>query len=163
VSGHKVECSIVEKMLKPLMRPQGDAAKWTAYAGHHQSGLQSSGFLRVTITTYLSGRQPQWVETAKNKIADWLPEIAGTIVVAGPVLAERQRQREESARRHREEEARRYERQRLKEIDEQRWTRFRERATDWEERAKLLPFVAELRRRLEVDGDTQVGDRQLSE
>lgn len=46
VSGHKVECSIVEKMVKPLMRPQGDAAKWTAYAGHHQSGLQSSGFLR---------------------------------------------------------------------------------------------------------------------
>jgi hypothetical protein len=120
VGDHKVECSIVEKMLKSLMRPQGDAEKWTTYAGHHQSGLQSSGFLRVTITTYLSGIQPQWVETAKNKIADWLPEIVGTVAAAGPIVAERQREREESARRHREEEARRYERQRLKEIDERR-------------------------------------------
>ncbi|ESY64011.1 hypothetical protein X743_32100 [Mesorhizobium sp. LNHC252B00] len=163
VSGHKVECSIVEKMLKPLMRPEGDAAKWTAYAEHHQSGLQSSGFLRVTITTYLSGRQPQWIETAKNKIADWLPEIVGTVVAAGPILTERQREREETARRYREEAARRYERQRLKEIDERRWTRFREQATDWEERARLLLFVAELRRRLEVEGDIRVDDRQLSQ
>lgn len=42
VGGRKVECSIVEKMVKPLSRPEGDAAKWTAYPGHHQTGLQSS-------------------------------------------------------------------------------------------------------------------------
>jgi hypothetical protein len=163
-SGQKVECSIVEKMHKPLLRPEGEAAKWTAYPEHHQSGLQSSGFLRVTITTYLSFvKQPQWIETSKNKIVGWLPQIVGSIIGAGPILVEQQRDREESARRYREEEARRYERQRLREIDERRWTRFRERADDWEERTKLLAFTAELQRRLEIEGDAQVGDRQLSQ
>ncbi len=152
VSGQKIECSIVEKMLKPLKRPEGDAAKWTAYPEHHQSGLQSSGFLRVTITTYLPGKQPQWIETPKKKIADWLPEIVGAIIGAGPILVERLREQEESARRYREEEARRYERRRLKEIDERRWTQFREGAADWEERTRLLAFVAELQRRLEAEG-----------
>jgi hypothetical protein len=163
VSGQKIECSIVEKMLKSLMRPEGNAAKWTAYPEHHQSGLQSSGFLRVTITTYLSRKQPQWIETPTKKIADWLTEIVGAIIGAGPILVEQQRQREESARRYREEEARRYERQRQRELDERRWIRFREYAAGWEERIKLMTFLAELQRRLEIEGDTQIGDRQLSE
>lgn len=163
VNGQKVECSIVEKMLKLLWRPEEDAAKWTVYPEHHQSGLQSSGFLRVTITTYLPGKQPQWVETSKNKIVDWLPQMVGSIIGAGPILEEQQREREESARRYRKEETRRYERQRLTEIDERRWTRFRERADDWEERTKLLTFTAELQKRLEAEGDAQVGDRQLSQ
>ncbi len=163
VSGQKVACSIVEKLIRPLMRPEGNTAKWTAYPDHHQSGLQSSGFLRVGITTYLPDKQPQWIETSDKKIADWLPEIVGALIGAGPLLTEQQREREESARRYREEEGRRYERQRLKEIDTRRWTRFRERAVDWEERARLLAFVAELQRRLEAEGDTLVGDRELSE
>jgi hypothetical protein len=163
VCGHKVECSIVEKMLKPLKRPQGDAAKWTAYPEFHQAGLQSSGFLRVTITTYLQGNQLQWIETSKKKIDDWLPEIVGAVIGAGPILVEREREREESARRHREEEARRYERQRLKEIDQQRWARFQKQAANWEERAKLLAFIAELRNRLEAEGDIMVGERRLNE
>jgi hypothetical protein len=163
VSGQKVECSIVEKLIRPLMRPEGAAAKWTAYPDHHQSGLHSSGFLRVGITTYLPGKQPQWIETLDKKIAYWLPEIVGAIIAAGPVLAEQQREREESARRYREEEARRYERQRLKEIDTRRWTRLRERAVHWEERTRLLAFITEVQRRSEAEGDTQAGDRQLSE
>lgn len=33
VDGQKVECSIVEKTLKPLSRTEKDLAKWTAYPG----------------------------------------------------------------------------------------------------------------------------------
>jgi hypothetical protein len=124
---------------------------------------KSSGFLRVTITTYLPGKQPQWIETPEKKIAEWIPEIVGAIIRAGPILVEQLREQEDRARRYREEEARRYERQRLKEIDERRWTQFRAGAADWEERAGLLAFVAELQRRLEAEGDTKVGDRQLAE
>lgn len=153
VDGQKVECSIVEKMHNPLMRPEGTTAKWIAYPEHHQSGLQSSGFLRVAITTYLPNKQPQWIETPKSKVADLLLEIVGAIIGAGPILVEQEREREESACRYREEEARRYER---------RWTRFREQAGGWEEHAKLSAFMAEIQRRLEVEGDTLVGDRQLS-
>lgn len=39
----------------------------------------------------------------------------------------------------------------------------REQADNWEERTKLLAFTAELQRLLETEGDTQDGDRQLSQ
>jgi hypothetical protein len=163
VSGQRIECSIVEKMLKPIGRRSGDTATWTAYPEHHQAGLQSSGFLRVSITTYLPGKQPQWIEAPDKKMADMLPEIVGAIVGAGSRLIELQREREEDARRHREEQARRLEQQRLKEIDDRSWAKFREQAADWEERGRLLAFVAELQRRLETEGDLQIGDRSLRE
>lgn len=163
VSGRKVECSIVEKMLKPLKRPEGEAAKWTAYTGHHQTGLQSSGCLRVTITTYLSGKQFQWIETPTKKIGEWLPEIASAIASAGEILAQQEREQLERERRYREEEARRWERQRQKELDEQRWNQFREKASQWEEHARLVAFLVELRQRLDTEGDVEIGDRSISE
>lgn len=163
ISGRQVACSIVEKMVKPLRVPRGEDAKWTAYPDHHQSGLHSSGFLRVTITTYLGGRQPQWVETENKKIADWLPEIVGRIIGAAPLLAEQEREREERERRYQEEAARRYEQQRLKEIDDLRWSRFQQGAARWGEQSRLLGFVAELERRLEAEGDSEIGERRLSE
>ena len=163
IGGRKVECSIVEKMLRPLKRPEGEAAKWTAYPGHHQTGLRSSGFLRVTITTYLSGKQFQWIETQTQRIGEWLPEIAGAIASAGEILAQQERDREESERRYREEEARRWERQRQKELDERRWTRFRETAGQWEDHARLVEFLAELRQRIDTEGNVQIGDRSISE
>jgi hypothetical protein len=163
VSGRKVECSIVEKMQKPLVRPQGQAAKWTAYPDHHQTGLQSSGFLRVTITTYLGGKQFQWIETPTKKVGEWLPEITGAIIGASEILAQLEREREESERRWRDEEARRREVRRQKELDAQRWARFREKADNWGEHARLVAFIAELRQRLESEGDVEIGDRPVSE
>jgi hypothetical protein len=162
-SAQKIECSIVEKMVKPLLRPEGTEANWTAYPEFHQTGLQSSGFLRAAITTYLPGKQPQWIETQKNKIANLLPEIVGTIMGAGPILIEWQREREESERRYAEEQERRRELQRLREIDEQRWTRFREKAVDWQEHAALSTFLAEVQKRLDVEGDIEVGGKLLSQ
>ena len=164
IGRHQVACSIVERMVKPLKLPRGDDAKWTAYPDHHQSGLHSSGFLRVTITTYLGcGRQPPWVETENKKIADWLPEIVGRIISAGPILAEQQQQREDRERRYREEAARCYEQQRLKEVDDRRWARFQQGAASWDERSRLLSFLAELERRLEAEGEGEIGDGQFSE
>lgn len=43
--------------------------KWTAFTEYCKSGLDSSGFLRVSITTYLQGRRPEWLESQKIKIA----------------------------------------------------------------------------------------------
>ncbi|MEI9915130.1 MAG: hypothetical protein WDN29_04240 [Methylovirgula sp.] len=106
IAGHDVECSIVEKLIRSLSH-RDEVRKWTAYPDHHQSGLASSGFLRVSITTYLDGRQPQWIETSKAKIGDMLPEIVGAIIAAGPILEQRKREQEESRQKYREEEARR--------------------------------------------------------
>lgn len=143
IEGHVVECSIVEKLVKSL-KQRDETRKWTAYPDHHQSGLDSSGFLRVSITTYLGGRQPQWIETEKIKIGGVLPEIISTIMSAGPILEQAKREREERERQYREEETRRYEARRLKEIDDKRWNRFREFAGNWEERQRLLVFIAEI-------------------
>jgi len=157
IGRHQVACSIVEKMVKPLKLPRGDDAKWAAYPDHHQSGLHSSGFLRVTITTYLgSGRQPQWVETENKKMADWLPEIVGRIISAGPILAKQEQEREDREHRYREEAARRYEQQRLTEIDDRRWARFQQGAASWDGRSRLLGFLAELERRLEAEGEEKL-------
>jgi hypothetical protein len=162
IDGHTVECSIVEKMVKSLKQRDGQGT-WTAYPDHHQSGLESSGYLRVAITTYLAGRQSQWVESDKTKISQLLPEIVGAIIAAGPILEQAKREREEREQRYHEQEARRYEARRLKEIDDKRWNRFRELAVNWDERTKLLVFLAELEVRLAAEGDVTVSDRSLSE
>jgi hypothetical protein len=62
IDGHQVECSIVEKMVQSLKQWE-EQRKWTAFTEYCKSGLDSSGFLRVSITTYLQGRRPEWVES----------------------------------------------------------------------------------------------------
>src|SRR6185312_14210123 len=64
IAGQKIECSIVEKMRQSFLVPREEGTKWTAYPEFHQNGLTSSGFLRVTITTYLRGAAREWVETS---------------------------------------------------------------------------------------------------
>ena len=144
--GHEIACSIVEKLYRPLKMPEDKA--WTAWPDHHQTGLHSTGFLRVTITTYLEGRQKQWIENERQKIGDVLPEIAGAILSGGAILEGQKQEREEAAHRYREEELRRLELQRQREAEERRWQRFTRAAVDWEEHARLLVFIAELKRRL---------------
>ncbi|WP_420131713.1 hypothetical protein [Rhodopseudomonas sp.] len=162
IATHAVECSIVEKLVKSL-KQRDETRKWTAYPDHHQSGLDSSGFLRVSITTYLNGHQRQWIESQKIKMDGLLPEIVGAIMAAGPILEEQKREREEREKRYREEEARRYEARRLREIDDKRWNKFRGFAADWENHDKLLLFLAEVERRALEEGNACVGDIALSD
>ena len=161
IDGHQVECSIVEKMIQSLKQWQ-EQRKWTAFTEYCKSGLDSSGFLRVSITTYLLGKRPEWVESQKIKIGQLMPTIVGAIMAAGPTLEEIKREREEQQKRHREAETRRYEVRRLREIDEKRWNKFREYAVIWDERKKLLAFLAEAETRLATEGDVRVSDRTLS-
>ncbi|WP_316397155.1 hypothetical protein [Bradyrhizobium sp. 33ap4] len=104
IDGHQVECSVVEKMVQSLKQWQ-EQRKWTASAEYCKSGQDSSGFLRVSITTYLQGRRPEWVESQKIKIGQLMPTIVGAIMAAGPTLEEMKREREEQEKRYREEEA----------------------------------------------------------
>jgi hypothetical protein len=158
--GEKVECSIVEKMFKPIKL---DETKWTAYPEHHQTGLQWSGFLRVTINTYIGRKAPQWIETRDTKVADLLQEIAGAVISAGQILVQLRQEREEAERRRREEEARRQELQHARQIDDERWARLSRRADDWERRARLLAFVAEIKKRVAVEGDAEIAGHTLDE
>lgn len=160
IDTHQVECSIVEKMVQSFKQWE-EQRKWTAFTEYCKSGLDASGFLRVSITTYLQGRRPGWVESHKIKIGQLMPTIVGVIMAAGPTLEEMKREREEQQQRYREQEARRYEADQLREIDEKRWNMFREYAVNWDEREGLLAFLAEVEARLATEGDVTVSDRTL--
>lgn len=161
--GRDIECAVKEKMSRPMKRPEGDAAKWTAYPQHHNSGLVSSGWLRAQITTWLPGEQPQWIETPKKPFAALIPTIVDSVIACVPRLIEWERQREEDRRRYQEEERRRWEQRRLQEIDDGRWARFRSAATKWREKQLLDKFIAELEARLLSEGDQPLGDRTTAE
>tara|TARA_R100000322_G_scaffold137593_1_gene93350 strand:+ start:199 stop:1017 length:819 start_codon:yes stop_codon:yes gene_type:complete len=162
VSDQELKCVIAEKMSRATKIMEG-AGKWTAFPHHHQTGLVSSGFLRVRFDTYVNGRSRDWIETSKKKMAIILPDIVGAIIAAGPLLAEAAREREERHRRYEQEQAERRERQRRQEIDHRRWSRFQDHAENWRARARLLVFIEELRRRLQIEGDADIEGRPLSE
>ncbi|MBN9304806.1 MAG: hypothetical protein BGO82_11135 [Devosia sp. 67-54] len=162
VTGQKVDCSIVEKMTKSL-KPREQTRTWTAYPDHHQSGLESSGYIRVAVTTWMRGKQPQWIETDHRKIQDMLPEIVGGLMAVGPIFAEEERQHAERERQRREEEVRRYEVQQRRELDQKRWSQFRAYAANWEERRTLLAFLTEVETRLASEGPATIADSPLSD
>lgn len=158
-SNEKVECSIVEKMFKPL---KSDGA-WTAYPEHHQTGLQSTGFLRVTINTYIGRKAPEWIETKEKKITDLLHEISTAIISAGKALVQFRQDREQAEHRRREDEARRQELRRVKQIEDGRWARFDKSADDWERRARLVAFVGEIKKRIALEGDAEIAGQGATE
>jgi len=162
VSDQELKCVIAEKMSRATKIIEG-AGKWTAFPHHHQTGLVSSGFLRVRFDTYVNGRSRDWIETSKKKMAIILPDIVSAIIAAGPLLAEAAREREERHRRYEQEQAERRERQRRQEIDHRRWSQFQDHAENWRARARLLVFIEELRRRLQIEGDADIEGRPLSE
>lgn len=162
IDGFEVKCSIVEKLVKSL-KTWEDLGKWTAYPSRHQSGLTSSGFLRVTITTYLEYGPHQWIETEKAPMVKLLPDVIGGIMAAGPVLAESKRVQDERRRKYEEEAARQRELRLLKETDDKQWERFRGYAENWGEHRKLTVFLSELETRLSDEGDIDVGARSLGQ
>lgn len=161
--GRDIECMVKEKMSRPIKRPEGEAAKWTAYPHHHNSGLTSSGFLRAQIATLLPGEQPQWIESSRKPFSQLIPAIVETVVASAPRLIEWERKREEDRRRYQEEERRRWELRRLKEIDDTRWARFRSAATNWQEKQLLDAFITELEARLAPEGDQAIGEKSTTE
>jgi hypothetical protein len=162
VVNQKVECSIVEELSRSLA-PREENAKWTAFPNHHQNGLTSSGFLRVSIATYLGAGTSQWIETAKARISDLLPEIVGGIMAAGPILEQREQERQEEEKRRREAEARREEARRIKAVDDKRWAKFCQCAADWQERNKLLAFLVEVEKRAAEEPSATIADNSIDD
>lgn len=158
IAGETVEFTLAEKMVRPLRPPEGEAAAWTAFPAHHQTGLFTSGFLRAEITTYLGGggHERRWVETTAQPMAKLLPSIVGAVMAAGPALVTLRQEHEERERAWKRERAERFERQRLEELDAKRWERFRARAADWEESRLLARFLDALR--ADSVADDQFGD-----
>ncbi len=139
----KVEISVAEKMVRSTKSWQ-EARAWTAFSQFAKSGLDASGYLRVTINTWIPGKQPEWVESDKTKMETMLPAIIGGIAAMEPILERQAREREEQHQRYQEEESRRRERQRIATIDNKRWERFRQHAIDWNEATRIAAFITEV-------------------
>lgn len=159
VGPHTIECVVVEKMTR---RPSTSRRSWTAFPNHHQGGLVSKGFLRITITTYLQPAIPEWVETPNRKMDALIPDIVTRIVGASACLDRMADERRERERVYAEQVARREEISRLRQLEKTRFERLNELSIDWHRARQLNFFVAELEQRLGTKGDIILEGRTLS-
>lgn len=145
VDGNEIKLTVIEKMRQKLGRPNDDQKKWTAFPGHHNAALYSTGYLRVSVNTYFGGGlKNEWVETDKLHGDDLLPHVVSGLLAIGPALTELEREREERWIRAEQERQRREEQRRLAQLDADRWDRFQKLAADWERAAKLRAFHNQL-------------------
>lgn len=160
VGPHTVECVVIEKMTR---RSPAHGKTWTAFPNHHQGGLVSTGFLRITVTTYLQPRIPEWVETAKRGMSDLIPDIVSRILGAGVCLDRMEAERRERERAYAEQVARREDIARRRQLEKARFQRFAELSGDWHKAQELNLFLAELRRRSAPDSHIVIEGRSLPE
>ena len=156
VEGEKLEFELREKY-RQVRRP---LTAEELQRGGNKSGmrqeLQPTGFFLFEIKRYLPGSmRREWLERADAPIEDRIAEIVATFMVAGPIMAEEQRQREEQARRAEEE------RQRRKQ-DRNRWRRFSEIANVWHEVGTARRFLQALREH-DLPEDELVEGRSITE
>jgi len=139
VSGEKLEFELREKYRQVRRPPTAEELRWGSNKSGTRQELQPTGHFLFAIRSYLPrSLRREWLERTGAPIKDSLSEIAATLMVAGPIMAEERRQREEEARRA--EEARQRCRQ-----DRNRWRRFTETARAWVEVGTARRFLTALR------------------
>lgn len=153
--------STVEKLSRGI--PRKDTLPWTAFPEHHQSGLTSSGFLRISVTTHLDPKLPEWIETAKSRMDHMLPEIVATLLSAGPILDRMDQERRDRERRYAEEQARAREEARLREIDKRRVKALGDLSDSWRDARNLRRFIDELERRATEHGHAEIEGKSLED
>jgi hypothetical protein len=153
--------SVVEKLSRGIARK--DTPPWTAFPEHHQSGLTSSGFLRISVTTHLDPKPPEWIETANSRMDSMLPEIVAALLSSGPVLDRMDQERLDRERRYAEEQARAREEARLREIDKRCFKALSDLSDSWREAQNLRRFIDELERRATEQGQAEIEGKSLEE
>lgn len=151
VEGEKLEFELREKY-RQVRRPlTTDELRWGGNKSGLRQELQPTGFFLFEIKRYLPGSlRREWLERDSAPLEAWFAEILATFMVAGPILAEERRQREDEARRAEEE------RQRRKQ-DRNRWRRFSEIAKAWDEIGTTRRFLQTLRERELPEGELVAG------
>lgn len=158
-SGHAIECTVIEKMTRRLIENR----TWTAFPGHHQGGLVSTGFLRIAITTYLSPAIPEWVETSKRKMTDLIPSIIERVLGAPATLDRMATEHRERMRKAAEDSARREEVARKRHLEKVRFERLGDLADNWHRAQQINSFLDELERRSADDMEARLDGKSLEE
>ena len=112
--------------------------------------LQPTGLYVFSIRTHLDNAlKHQWIDTPDTPIEKQLPDIVATLLLAGPILSERRRQREEAEKRRHEEEHRRYQNAQQIKQDKNRWHHFVNLAVRWREAETARQFLMAMADKLE--------------
>lgn len=161
IEGERVDFTLREKK-RQVRRPL--TADEKRYSFMRERGwvqeLQPTGILIFSLETHLvSGAKREWRD-ADKLLEVQLPDIISLILLAGPILKERRRQREEAERRRYEEERRRYEEEQRRKKDQNQWRRFVEVAKHWRELEVARQFLNALEMKSAGD-DFIVKDRSL--
>ena len=164
VERERLEFDLKEKY-RQVRRPLTEEEKKRGYNIDRpwKQESQPTGMLQFSIKTHLDGALDHvWTDRPEGPIETQLPEIVATLMLAGPLLKERRRQREEAERRRFEEERRRYEEQQRLQQDRNRWRHFVGLAHRWQEAEIARQFLAALESKLQ-DKDAAFDDRSVSE
>lgn len=153
IGQHILDCTIKEKMRQGLSKVD---RSWSAYPDHHQGGLHSSGFLRLSVNTHIDGSKLEWVEKSDKLMVDLLSTIVPSLMACGPKLDVKKAEHEAWQRQYEEEQKQRYEEQQRRELDERRWKHLRAQAAAWEECQRLRQFIDALETRMLDDAPDEV-------
>jgi hypothetical protein len=108
--------------------------------------LRPTGVLTFSIETYLPTLPHRaWTDTADQPLEDQLGDILAGLLLAGPLLVQQRRERDEAEKQRREEERRRYEAAERQRLDDNRWRRFTELAARWRQADEVRRFPGSLR------------------
>lgn len=148
VSGERVDYKLREKH-KQIRTPK--SAEETKRLLHGEKTwrqeLQPTGLMTFSIETYVTGLpRRNWGDTANQRLEDQVGDILANLILAGPLLVEQRRRREEEERRHREEEHRRHQEAERVRLDDNRWRCFTELAEKWRQAEDVRCFLDALDR-----------------
>lgn len=163
IAGERVDFDLRERK-KQVRRPLTEEEQRTHYTrerGFVQE-MQLTGELIFSLKTHLvDGAKYEWRDGAQTLEAQ-LPGIISLLLLAGPILKERRRQREEAERKRREEERRRYEAEEARKTDQNQWRRFVEIAEHWRDLEVARQFLSALEAKSAGEAYT-VKDRSMAD
>jgi hypothetical protein len=141
-NGEQIEFKLREKLRRVLRLPTAEE-KRRFKSGLGGINMEATGTLLFSIETYLpSPLKRIWTETPDRPMEGTVGDILAALLLAGPLLAQRTREREEENRRRQEEEHRRRQEAERERQDDNRWRRFIELAEKCRQVHDVRQFLA---------------------
>jgi hypothetical protein len=159
-SGERIDFKLREKQRQVRTPKTPEEMKWLLPGEKTwRQELQPTGILTFSIETYLPALPRRaWTETADQPLEDQVGDILAALLLAGPLLVQQRREREEAERRRREEKHRRYQEAERRRLDDNRWQRFTELATRWRQTNEARRFLEVLDQHADVAGSLTNGE-----
>ena len=104
---------------------------------------EATGELMFEIKEHVGGLRIKWKDRQDHPLENQLKEIVESLVAAGAILAERERERQEEAHKRQIEEMKRFERKQVRQRDAARWQHFLKLVEASRRSKEALAFIDE--------------------